>query len=99
MDEIAIRHAVGNPHGQQPLKLPDRSKLEELPDPKQKLYDLLKEASGLSGRRLAKLQVNFCAQRVPEFTPSFTSLRQLSAFQRLESELETIIREQGWHNG
>ena len=61
-------------------------------------YDLLKEASELSGRRLASLQVNFYAQRVPEFIPSFASLRQLSAFQRLESELEKVISEQGWHN-
>ncbi len=98
LDESAIRHAVGNPHGQQPLTLPSKSKLEALPDPKQFLYNLLKEASGLSGRRLARLQVNLCAQRVPEFIESFELLRQLSAFQRLESELKNVICEQGWYS-
>ncbi len=95
-DEAAVRRAAGNPNGRQPLGLPDLCGLEQLPDPKETLYGLLKEASGLSGRRLKKLQVNRCAIRVAHFVDSFRPLRTLSAFQALEADIKEIVRERLW---
>ncbi len=55
IDEFALRKAAGNPRGRQRLDIPEPKKLEDLPDPKQILHDLLREASGLRGRRLKGL--------------------------------------------
>jgi hypothetical protein len=46
-DETALRRAAANPNGKHPLQLPDLTKLEDKPDPKELLYKLLGEASGL----------------------------------------------------
>ena len=95
-DESALRRAAGNPHGRQPLDLPDVTKLEELPDPKNILYKLLREASGLSPRRLQKFSVNELVHRVAALIDDFTPLRSLPAFMMLESEIEQVIKAQGW---
>jgi hypothetical protein len=51
-NEQAIREASGNPAGREALNLPRLREIETLPDPKEVLYRLLRDASGLSGRRL-----------------------------------------------
>lgn len=95
-DEAALRRAAGNPHGRQPLELPDIAKLEELPDPKNVLYELLRQASGLPPRRLKKFSVNELVHRVAELINDFTPLRSLPAFVMLEAEIEQVIKAQGW---
>ena len=60
-DESAIRSAAGNPNGKARLELPKLSDVEAIPDPKDRLYQLLKSASGYSGRRLRKFRVQQCA--------------------------------------
>lgn len=40
LDERAIRSAAGNPEGRIPLKLPKANAIEELADPKSKLFEL-----------------------------------------------------------
>jgi hypothetical protein len=87
-DEVAIRKAAGNPNGRDQIELPDLTRIELLPDPKQKLYELLRIASGLRGRRLSRLRPNVYAPRVSEFIGSFAPLRVLPAFQALELEIE-----------
>ena len=97
-DEIAIRKAAGNPHGNQPLELPVINNIESLPDPKKILYDLLRLASGTNNkRRLKRLAVNSLVSRVTKFTPSFAPLRKLAAFRNLEEELLEIITDQDWN--
>lgn len=86
-DEQAIREAAGNRAGTMPLKLPPLRTVEQIPDPKQTLYGLLKEASGLSGRKLHNFRPQTGAYRIAEFIDDFSSLRQLSAFQVLEREI------------
>ena len=95
-DEAALRRAAGNPNGQQPLEIPPLSKLEQLPDPKHVLYELLREASGLQGRRRQKILVGKWASRIAAFITDFTPLRALPAFNVLENDVEQVIREQGW---
>ena len=95
-DEAALRRAAGNPRGRQPLELPDIAKLEQLPDPKNILHELLREASGLSPRRLKKFSVNELVHRVAELIDDFTPLRSLPAFMTLEAEIEQVIKARGW---
>lgn len=95
-DEAALRRAAGNPRGCQPLELPDIAKLEELPLPKNVIYELLRQASGLPPRRLKKFSVNERVHRVAELIDDFTPLRYLPAFVTLEAEIEQVIKAQGW---
>lgn len=95
-DEAALRKAAGNPSGRQPLKLPDIRRLEQLPDPKDILYGLLCEASELTGRRLKQFSVNERVHRLAELIDDFSPLRALSAFQLLETEIQQVIKTQGW---
>ncbi len=95
-DEIAINQAAGNSSNSQSLNLPPINRLENLPDPKVELHNRLKQASNLSGRRLRKFPVNEHARRVTQFIQDFSLLRRLSAFAALESELQQIIKQQGW---
>jgi hypothetical protein len=94
-DERAIRQAVGNPNGRSKLELPTTRSLEAIADPKQKLHELLRIASGLSGRRLRQLNTHTSVHLVAEYTQNFGALRQLSAFQALENDIQKLIEEQG----
>jgi hypothetical protein len=97
-DEAALRRASGNPNGKQPLWLPDKSELEGLPDPKSVLHELLREASGLRGRRRSRRPVGKLAVRVAELTGDFSPLRALPAFSSLEEELRQVVESQGWQS-
>jgi len=87
IDQSAIRRAAGNPNGQNALDLPDLSEIESIPSPKERLLQLLKDASELRGRRLKKFRptkhVHLIAANISDFSP----LRQLPAFQRLEADI------------
>lgn len=92
-DEKAIRHAAGNRPGRMSLELPALAKLEALPDPKQTLYEALKVASGLQGRRLKQFPVHFYATRVTELIYDFSPLRRLSAFAALETDVKNLVQQ------
>ncbi|HUT94205.1 MAG TPA: hypothetical protein VMY37_32390 [Thermoguttaceae bacterium] len=94
-DEKAIRRAAGNPNGTDPLQVPVRQ-AEDIPDPKAVLHEALRTASGLSGRRRQKFNVRDAVHRVGEYIDDFSPLRRLSAFQRLEEDLATVLREADW---
>lgn len=89
IDGPALRRAAGNPQGRHPLDLPDLRRLEDLPNPKETLHDLLGTASGLSGRRLQRFKrhVERHVHRVAEEVDDFGPLRELRAFQRVESDV------------
>lgn len=95
-NETALRRAAANPNGKHPLQLPDLTKLEDKPDPKELLYKLLGEASGLGSHRRKKLRVEELVHRVAEFIDDFASLRAMPAFKALEDELKQVIQQQGW---
>ena len=90
-DELAIRYAAANRNGLIPLEIPLLKNVEELPDPKYVLYALIKQASGLSGRRLKRLRVNQCTRRVTEFVEDFSPLRELFAFSTFEHDIQCIL--------
>ena len=95
-DENAIRRAAGNPSGRVPLYLPKLGDCEALPDPKDVLHELIREASELGARRRAKLRVGQMALRVAEYIRDFAPLRALTAFAALEGELQAAIGANGW---
>lgn len=96
-DEEVLRRAAGNPYGKIALKLPALMKLEQLPDPKTVLYDFLRAASGLQGRRRKQMLLNKHARRVADLTDDFEPLRALSAFQALEKDLRHVVSVARWN--
>jgi hypothetical protein len=79
-----------------PLSLPKIAELEDRPDPKEDLYQLLRTASGLHGRRLKKFSTAGRTRRIAERLESFAPLRALSAFCALEAEIADVVRTNGW---
>lgn len=94
-DGAAIRTAAGNPHGRSALELPQAARVERLPNPKKTLRDLLRQASGLSGRRLQ--QFDDRPHRVADLVDDFAPLRALPAFQAFEAELHDVVMTKGWN--
>lgn len=95
-DEVAIRKAAGNPGGKCQLNLPNLRRLEEIADPKNELHSVLQQASELTGRRLKKFNVYEKIFRVADLITDFSPLRQLSAFQALETDIQQAICQQKW---
>jgi hypothetical protein len=96
-NEAAIRRAAGNANGHQPLALPSIDDIENLPDPKSLLYAVLRQASGLHGRRLRTFPHSQRAHRLSRLIPDFSDLRRLSAFKALETDVVRLINEAGWN--
>ena len=90
IDKAALRKVAGNPNGTQPLAMPDVQRLEQLPDPKQLLQELLRQASGLQGRRLKRFNRRLSVHRVAEMIGDFGPLYKLAAFQRLATAVERV---------
>jgi hypothetical protein len=90
IDENALRQAAGNPKGSEKIEFPKIKMLESMPDPKNKLYGLLRQASGLKGRNLKKFNVTERIFRLAELITNFGALRGLSAFNQLESDVKKL---------
>ena len=90
----AIKKAAGNRNFSEPIILPKLKYLENEPQAKQKLHDILKQASGLKGRQLKKFNVDRAVHLVAENIDNFNDLRGLSAFSAFESKLKKVI--DGW---
>ena len=99
VDEAAIRAASGNPNGSLALDLPKVSKLQQLKDPKDVLFEALRVASGLSPGRLKNFSPDARRHRVSELMassdpPSFTVLRALPSFVGLETQVQQLFQRQ-----
>ena len=94
IDESALRKAAGNPRGRQALNVPERRELEDLPDPKRILHDLLRQASELSGRRLRRFvrDMGRHVHRVAEQIDDFSPLCELTAFRQVERQVAAVRR-------
>ncbi len=95
-DEAAIRHAANNRYGRTLLQMPPLSSIENRPNPKQDLHELLRAASGLGRHRMQKFSESRAAQRVSELTDDFSPLRGVPAFAALEAEIKRTVAEQNW---
>ncbi|MFA7061191.1 MAG: hypothetical protein WC156_10260 [Pedobacter sp.] len=90
-NEAAIRRAAGNPNGRNPLNLPSMKSVETLPDPKESLFALIRESSGLKGARLKKLNLHKRAFLVSQAIADFSPLRTLYAFCALEEQVKRAL--------
>lgn len=95
-DEDAIKWAAGNRSYRPSLDLPPLDALERLANPKEELYNRLRQASGLRGYRLKRFLVSQGARRVTEFIDDFSPLRSLPAFSALEEDVIQVITKHGW---
>lgn len=90
-DESAIRLAAGNPNGTAALNLPDLRRLEDLPHPKLRLYEALREASGRNARRRSQLDVDRRVHLIPNYIDDYSRLDVLPAFQRLQNDIRAAL--------
>lgn len=95
-DEECIRTAAGCPHGRVALNLPRLRDCEGLVDPKHELHRRLSIATEKRGRHLKRFNLNSAIHRVAELSKDFSPLRRLPAFQSLEDELASVLRENNW---
>lgn len=95
-DEGAIRSAADNPRGRTLLPLPSLERVEEIPDPKALLLNLLTTASGLRPGRLHRFAPERRVHRLADLIEDFSPLRRLSAFQALEEDLRQVLLERSW---
>lgn len=97
-DESAIRRAAGNSNGRANLNLPKLKNTENLPDPKEILFNALRIASEKSGRKLKELNKDLfhLRYRVSDLIEDFSPLRSLSAFKVLETDIGNLIKENEW---
>jgi hypothetical protein len=91
-DEIAIRRASGNPNGRETISLPQFSRVESEPDPKQLLNELLTKASGLSGRRLKNFKPLRKHHLVAEEISDFSPLLKLQSFSALNDAVTYFLK-------
>lgn len=95
--ESAVRRAAGNPNGRMVLDLPRPSIIERMPDPKAKMFEVLREASGLHGRRRKSFVTAGSSRRIADFLDDFYPLRGVPAFDALEAEVAKMVELQGWN--
>jgi hypothetical protein len=97
-DEFAIKKVAGNPHSKDRLNLPKINSLENLSNPKEKLCEILRNTSGLTGRKLKdfKAREREKIHRIAWEIKDFSVLRQLSAFQILETDIRDILQQNNW---
>lgn len=95
-DKAAIRRAAGNPRGRQPISLPALLSVEDHPNPKHELHELLRSASGLGNHRLSRFSPHKAATLISAYTDDFSPLRAVPAFRALESDIDQEVRRQGW---
>jgi hypothetical protein len=95
IDEAAIRMAASNPNGTVALGMPALRSLENIPAPKTVLHDLLKTASGNTGRRLRNFQVEKAVHRVSELIDDYSPLERLSAYAEFRKRLGDALRLMG----
>ena len=93
VDENAIRSAAGNPNGKQRIDMPQLDTIERLADPKEMLHRILREASGLNGRRKKNFRVEAAAHRIVYYMASITPLRKLTAFRQFEEDVRNAFVE------
>jgi hypothetical protein len=92
-DLNAIRIAAGNPQGHVEIPLPKFNQLERIANPKEKLFDCLRAAADLKGRRLKKFKPHKARRLVAEEIESFHPLLDLPSFNELSQEIQQLVND------
>lgn len=93
LDEAEIRRVAENPRGRMPLDLPKPSQVESIAQPKERLKELLLEASGQTGRRRQKIKKRFGRHRrllLRRLEPE-GPVSQVPAWQRFYKDLQEVL--------
>lgn len=94
-DEAALRRAAGRPSGKMPLAMPSLKRVEQEPNPKAILHELLRQASGRQGRQAKQMRPRVQVHRLAELMDDFSPLRALPAFRALEEDLAGALERLG----
>jgi len=92
INKEAIKKAAGNRNFKEEIDLPSINRIEKEPYPKDKLIEILKTVSGLTGRRLVKFNVFQAIHYVAENITDYSALRNLAAFNIFEKDLKVAIK-------
>lgn len=97
-DSMAIRSAADNVNGNMPLLLPPLKRVEQESQPKVVLRDLIKTASGSSGRHLDRFMSRYTEHltHLVEAIEDFSPLLKFSAFRQLHDDIAQIVGQNGW---
>ena len=87
LDEVAIRAAAGNPNGRISAGQPAASRIKQLTNPKQILFEVLCRVSALPTSRLRRFDAGARRHGVAELMEGLALLRQLPSFSRLEAQV------------
>ena len=90
IDIDAIRKAARNPNGKATVELPDASVLENLPDPKRTLIQLLEKATNNNKRRRKSFKVRRAIHDVAELIDDYSPLLRLSAFRSFYQYIQEV---------
>ncbi|MEO6832931.1 MAG: hypothetical protein ABI378_10570 [Chitinophagaceae bacterium] len=90
-DELAIKRASGNRNYKMGLDLPPINRIESIKDPKDRLYKLLREISGIKKRNLSKFNPGRMVHLIAEYIDDFSELRGLSSFKVFEKDLKIAV--------
>jgi hypothetical protein len=71
--------------------MPRIRNLEAIPDPKDVLLGLIRQASGLNSRRTASLKLPYLATRVVDYIDDFNHLHPLTAFASFQNDLRAKL--------
>ncbi|MDI9313008.1 MAG: DUF4276 family protein [Limnohabitans sp.] len=92
INKEAIKKAAGNRNFKEKIDLPSINCLEKTPNPKDKLIEILKTVSGLTGRKLSKFKAHQAVHYVAENISDYSVLRKLNAFRIFENDLKGAIQ-------
>ncbi len=90
-NEDAIRRAAGNPNGSMKLEIPRWPEIERIRKPKERLRQLIKQATGLSARRRRGIRWGQAIHHIAELISDFSPLRRLPAFEAFEADLKQTL--------
>jgi hypothetical protein len=95
VEPASIRAAAGRVSGGGDLGIPKVGRLEEVADPKRTLRDAFVRAHAATGRRARRFDPAAAVHRLADLVVDWAPLRQLSAFQRLESDTRAALASLG----
>lgn len=93
LDEAQIRLAADNPNGRADLEIPRPEEVESIAQPKELLFNLLRVASELTGRRLRRFERTLPRRkrRLVEELRCDGPVSRVAAWQRLRADVEEVL--------
>lgn len=85
-DPSALRRAAGRPDGTSSLDLPSRNQVERV-DAKARLFEALRRAAELTGRRAKRFSRSEARARLATLIDDYSPLRRFDSFQDLERDV------------